>query len=265
VVEDGASEPATFAEKAQKLISTDDVAAVFDGWTSASRKAMLPVFERNKALLYYPVQFAGLESSPYIFYSWATTNSRSSRASKANKEIKAWAKANGMQIVGEDYRPLEHTEYATQINKIKSAKPDAVFNTLNGDSNVAFFKQLKDAGIGPDDIPIMSVSIAEEEVRGIGAKNLAGHLWRGTTTRRRRAPRTSALWPPTRRSSAPTASPRTRSRPATCRSTDRGRLRAGLPVGRVGQEGRQHEPREGRGRRQGPDLRRARGHGHRRR
>jgi urea transport system substrate-binding protein len=74
VVEDGASEPATFAEKAQKLISTDDVAAVFGGWTSASRKAMLPVFERNKALLYYPVQYEGLESSPYIFYSGATTN-----------------------------------------------------------------------------------------------------------------------------------------------------------------------------------------------
>jgi len=199
VVEDGASEPATFAEKAQKLISTDDVAAVFGGWTSASRKAMLPVFERNKALLYYPAQYEGLESSPYIFYSGATTNQQiipgleylkdKVKVAKlylvgsdyvfprtANKEIKAWAKANGMQIVGEDYTPLGHTEYATQINKIKSVKPDAVFNTLNGDSNVAFFKQLKDAGIAPKDIPVMSVSVAEEEVRGIGAKNLAGHL-----------------------------------------------------------------------------------------
>jgi urea transport system substrate-binding protein len=199
VVEDGASEPSTFAEKAQKLISTDKVAAVFGGWTSASRKAMLPVFERNKALLYYPVQYEGLESSPYIFYSGATTNQQiipgleylkdKAKVSKlylvgsdyvfprtANKEIKAWAKANGMQIVGEDYTPLGHTEYATQINKIKAKKPDAVFNTLNGDSNVAFFKQLKDAGIGPEEIPVMSVSVAEEEVRGIGAKNLAGHL-----------------------------------------------------------------------------------------
>ncbi len=74
VVEDGASDWPTFAEKAQKLISQDRVATVFGGWTSASRKAMLPVFERNKALLWYPVQYEGLESSPYIFYTGATTN-----------------------------------------------------------------------------------------------------------------------------------------------------------------------------------------------
>jgi urea transport system substrate-binding protein len=198
-VEDGASDPQTFAEKAQKLISVDKVATVFGGWTSASRKAMLPVFERNKALLYYPVQYEGLESSPYIFYSGATTNQqiipgleylKSEGVKKlfllgsdyvfpktANKEIKAWAKANGVDTsVGEEYTPLGNTEYSTIINKIKSAKPDAVFNTLNGDSNVAFFKQLKAAGIGPKDMPVLSVSIAEDEARGVGAKNLAGHL-----------------------------------------------------------------------------------------
>jgi urea transport system substrate-binding protein len=198
VVEDGASDWPTFAEKAQKLISVDDVAAVFGGWTSASRKAMLPVFERNKALLYYPVQYEGLEQSPYIFYSGATTNQQiipgleylKQKGVKrlflvgsdyvfprtANKEIKAWAKANGMQILGEQYSPLGHTEYGTLINKLKAAKPDAVFNTLNGDSNVAFFKQLKGAGISAKQMPVMSVSVAEEEVRGIGAKYLAGHL-----------------------------------------------------------------------------------------
>jgi urea transport system substrate-binding protein len=198
-VEDGASDPQTFAEKAQKLISVDKVATVFGGWTSASRKAMLPVFERNKALLYYPVQYEGLESSPYIFYSGATTNQQiipgleylKSKGVKklfllgsdyvfpktANKEIKAWSKANGVDTsVGEEYTPLGNTEYSTIINKIKSAKPDAVFNTLNGDSNVAFFKQLKAAGIGPKDLPVLSVSIAEDEARGVGAKNLAGHL-----------------------------------------------------------------------------------------
>lgn len=198
VIEDGASDWPTFAEKAQKLISADHVAAVFGGWTSASRKAMLPVFERNRALLYYPVQYEGLEQSPYIFYSGATTNQqiipgleylKETGVRKlflvgsdyvfprtANKEIKAWAAANDMEIVGEEYTPLGHTEYGTLITKLKGAAPDAVFNTLNGDSNVAFFKQLKDAGVSARDMPVMSVSVAEEEVRGIGPENVAGHL-----------------------------------------------------------------------------------------
>ena len=197
VVEDGASDWPTFAEKAQKLISTDNVAATFGGWTSASRKAMLPVFESNKALLYYPVQYEGLEASPYIFYSGATTNQQIIPALEylqrqgknrvfllgsdyvfprtANKVIKAWAQAHRMEIIGEEYTPLGATEYSTIINKIKAAEPDAVFNTLNGDSNVAFFKQLKAAGLSAEDLPVLSVSVAEEEVRGIGADNIAGH------------------------------------------------------------------------------------------
>jgi urea transport system substrate-binding protein len=197
-VEDGASDWPTFAEKAQKLISVNGVAAVFGGWTSASRKAMLPVFERNKALLYYPVQYEGLESSPDIYYTGATTNQQIIPAldylkaqgktklflvgsdyvfpRTANKEIKAYAAGNGMTIVGEEYTPLGNTEYATVVNKVKAASPDAVFNTLNGDSNVAFFKQLHSTGITAAQMPVMSVSIAEEEVRGIGADNIAGQL-----------------------------------------------------------------------------------------
>lgn len=81
-----------------------------------------------------------------------------------------------MEILGEEYTPLGHTEYSTLVNKIVDAKPDAVFNTLNGDSNVAFFKQLKSAGVTAEDTPVMSVSIAEEEVKGIGVDNIAGHL-----------------------------------------------------------------------------------------
>jgi urea transport system substrate-binding protein len=198
VVEDGASDWPTFAEKAQKLISQDKVATVFGGWTSASRKAMLPVFERNKALLWYPVQYEGLESSPYIFYTGATTNQQIVPAldylkeqgkksvflvgsdyvfpRTANKIIKAYAAANGMTVVGEEYTPLGHTEYSTVVNKLRQAKPDAVFNTLNGDSNVAFFKQLKSAGVTADAMPTVSVSVAEEEVVGIGPDNVAGHL-----------------------------------------------------------------------------------------
>jgi urea transport system substrate-binding protein len=144
------------------------------------------------------VQYEGLESSPYIFYTGATTNQqiipgldylKSVGKTKlflvgsdyvfprtANKEIKAYAAANGMQILGEEYSPLGHTEYSTLVNKLKGAKPDAVFNTLNGDSNVAFFKQLRAAGVTADTMPVMSVSVAEEEVKGIGPDNVAGHL-----------------------------------------------------------------------------------------
>jgi urea transport system substrate-binding protein len=197
VIEDGASDWPTFAEKAQKLISTDKVAATFGGWTSASRKAMLPVFERNKALLYYPVQYEGLEASPYIFYTGATTNQQIIPGLEflqedlkvktlflvgsdyvfprtANKEIKAWAKANGMTIVGEEYAPLGNTEYATTINKIKQANPDAVFQTINGDSNVAFWKQFKDSGLDAKKLPVISVSTAEDEVKGVGIENIVG-------------------------------------------------------------------------------------------
>ncbi|NAS23087.1 urea ABC transporter substrate-binding protein [Herbidospora sp. NEAU-GS84] len=197
VVEDGASDWPTFAEKANKLISQDKVATVFGGWTSASRKAMLPVFERHKALLWYPVQYEGLESSPYIFYTGATTNQqiipgldylKEQGKTKiflvgsdyvfprtANKIIKAYAAANGMTILGEEYTPLGHTEYSTLTNKVVQAKPDAVFNTLNGDSNVAFFKQLKSAGVTAESMPVLSVSVAEEEVTGIGVDNIVGH------------------------------------------------------------------------------------------
>lgn len=198
VTEDGASDWPTFAEKARKLLQQDQVATVFGGWTSASRKAMLPVFEELNGLLWYPVQYEGLESSPNIFYTGATTNQQivpavewllENRGTKffllgsdyvfprtANKIIKAQLEASGGETVAEEYTPLGHTDYSTVISKIKEAKPDVVFNTLNGDSNVAFFKQLKDAGISADDLTTLSVSVAEEEIRGIGTDVLEGHL-----------------------------------------------------------------------------------------
>jgi urea transport system substrate-binding protein len=196
VAEDGASEPTVFAEKAQKLISSDCVAAVFGGWTSSSRKAMLPVFERNNALLYYPVQYEGLESSKNIFYTGATTNQQiipgldyfKEKGVKslflvgsdyvfpqtANKEIKAYAAANGIEIKGEEYAPLGSTAFATIVAKVRDAGAGAVFNTLNGDSNVAFFKEYRNLGLTPATMPVMSVSIAEEEVGGIGVDNIVG-------------------------------------------------------------------------------------------
>jgi len=197
IIEDGASDWPTFAEKTKKLIQKDNVATIFGLWTSASRKAVLPVVEQNKGLLWYPVQYEGLESSPNIFYTGATTNQQiipavtwllQNKGKKfyllgsdyvfprtANKIIKEQLKAEGGTLVAEEYTPLGHTDYNTIISKIKKEKPDVVFNTLNGDSNVAFFKQLKDAGITASDLTTMSVSIAEEEVRGIGASVLEGH------------------------------------------------------------------------------------------
>ena len=198
ITEDGASEPTVFAEKAEKLIKSDCVAAVFGGWTSASRKAMLPVFEGNNALLFYPVQYEGLEASKNIFYTGATTNQQIVPAldylkeqgvtslflvgsdyvfpRTANKIIKAYAAANGIEIKGEEYTPLGDTEFSTIVNKVQASGADAVFNTLNGDSNVAFFKQYRNVGLSPETMPVVSVSIAEEEVGGIGLDNVVGQL-----------------------------------------------------------------------------------------
>ncbi|MFD5568636.1 urea ABC transporter substrate-binding protein [Streptomyces cadmiisoli] len=198
ISEDGASDWPTFAEKAQKLIQNDRVAATFGCWTSASRKAVKPVFEKNRSLLFYPVQYEGLEQSPYIFYTGATTNQQIVPAldylkgkglrklylvgsdyvfpRTANKIIQAYAEANGMTILGEDYAPLGSTEFSTIANKVKASKADAVFNTLNGDSNVAFFKEYKSAGLTAKSMPVVSVSIAEEEVKSIGTQYLAGQL-----------------------------------------------------------------------------------------
>jgi len=198
VIEDGASDWPTFAEKAKKLLQNDKVATVFGCWTSASRKAVLPVFEQNNGLLWYPVQYEGMEASPNIFYTGAAPNQQivpavdwllKNKGKKffligsdyvfprtANQIIKAQLAASGGELVAEEYTPLGYTDYSTIVNKIKAAQPDVVFNTLNGDSNVAFFKQLKDAGISAQDISTCSVSVAEEEIRGIGADNMKGHL-----------------------------------------------------------------------------------------
>jgi urea transport system substrate-binding protein len=199
VVEDGASDWPTFAERAERLITQQNVAVTFGGWTSASRKAMLPVFEEHQELLFYPVQYEGMESSPYIFYTGAAPNQQIVPALEylvteegvdelyllgsdyvfprtANQVIKAYAAEHDVEIVGEEYTPLGHTEYSTIITQIADAEPDAVFNTLNGDSNVAFFNQLSDASISAEDIPTLSVSVAEEQIRAIGPSTLEGHL-----------------------------------------------------------------------------------------
>ena len=190
IEEDGQSEPTVFAEKINKLLSEDEVAAVFGGWTSASRKAMLPVVEGAGGLLFYPVQYEGLEASENIYYTGATTNQQILPAMEflkaegvktlflagsdyvfprtANAIIKLYAAELGIEIVGEEYVPLDSDDWTTQVAKIAAAKPDFVFNTINGSSNVGFIKAYDEAGLGADSSPIISVSIAEEEAPAMG-------------------------------------------------------------------------------------------------
>ena len=199
IKEDGASDWPTFAEKATKLIDQDNVVTVFGCWTSASRKAVLPVFESKQHMLWYPVQYEGQECSQNVFYTGAAPNQQIEPAvdwllenkgnnfflvgsdyvfpRTANTIIKEQLAAKGGEVVGEDYLPLGDTEVTPIITKIKAALPDGgvIFNSLNGDSNVAFFKQMQGAGLGPDKYPVMSVSVAEEEVRQIGPEYLKGH------------------------------------------------------------------------------------------
>lgn len=190
VQEDGASEPTVFAEKATKLIQSDCVAAVFGGWTSSSRVAMRPVFKSLNNILFYPVQYEGLEADHNIFYTGATTNQQIIPAldflktekkiktiflagsdyvfpRTANKIIKQYAAANDIEVVGEEYQPLDQGAWGTAVDKIVSTKPDVVFNTINGDSNVAFLQAYDEKGLDASTAPIVSVSIAEEEAAAI--------------------------------------------------------------------------------------------------
>jgi urea transport system substrate-binding protein len=196
VVEDGASDPAVFAQKASKLLESDKVETVFGGWTSSSRKAMLPVFEKDAGLLWYPVQFEGNECSPNIMYSGAQPNQQILPAfdwakekgykkfflvgsdyvfpRTANLIVAKHIKSAGLTVSGEEYQPLGGTDFSGVIAKIRAAKPDVIFNTLNGDSNVAFFKQLAAAGLSPDKLPVMSFSIGEQEAKSMGPALVAG-------------------------------------------------------------------------------------------
>ena len=198
IEEDGASDPEIFAKKAEKLLSEDQVVTVFGCWTSASRKAVKPVFEEHFGLLWYPVQYEGMEASPNIMYMGASPNQQVVPAidycaenfgkrmyllgndyifpRTANKIIKAQLGSKQVECVGETYVPMGHSDFTSVIEEIKNIQPDVVINTLNGDSNIAFFGQLVDAGLTSDKLHVMSFSISEEEIRTIGAENLKGQL-----------------------------------------------------------------------------------------
>ena len=198
IQEDGASDWPTFAEKAKKLLASDHVAAIFGCWTSASRKAVLPVLEQLNGMLYYPTFYEGLEQSKNVIYTgqeatqqilasldWVqkTKGSKSfylvgsdyiwPRTSNkiARKHIEGHLQAS--KVVGEDYFPLGHTQFNSVINKIKLTKPDVIFTTVVGGSNVAFYKQLKAAGVDLSKQTLLTISVTEDEVEGIGGDNIA--------------------------------------------------------------------------------------------
>ena len=198
VVEDGESSPQVFAAKMQKLLNEDKVAAVFGCWTSASRIAVKPILEKQYGLLWYPLQYEGMEASPNIMYVGASPNQQIVPAvdycienigkrlfflgsdyifpRTAKKIIDAQLETYGIETVGEVFVPMGNSDFMDIIDQIKEAKPDIVLNALNGDSNLAFFHQYKENGITAEDIPVMSFSISEQEVQEIGADILEGHL-----------------------------------------------------------------------------------------
>lgn len=198
IEEDGASEPSTFATKVEKLIDSDGVSTIFGCWTSSSRKAVKPIVEDYNALLWYPVQYEGMESSPNIVYTGAAPNQQIVPAIEylldqgyknffllgsdyvfprtANMIITAQVEAAGAKVVGEEYADMDQTDFAAIIAKIEAAKPDIIINTLNGTGNVSFFKQMSEKNYTAETYPTMSFSIAEEEVATIGADILKGHM-----------------------------------------------------------------------------------------
>jgi urea transport system substrate-binding protein len=207
VTVDPASNWPLFAEKAKQLISQDKVAVVFGCWTSVSRKSVLPVFEQTNSLLFYPVQYEGEELSKNVFYTGAAPNQQAIPAVEylmskdggsakrwvllgtdyvyprtTNKILRAFLKSKGVADadIMEEYTPFGHSDYQTIIAKIKKfageGKKTAVVSTINGDSNVPFYKELGNQGLKATDVPVVAFSVGEEELRGVDTKPLVGHL-----------------------------------------------------------------------------------------
>lgn len=199
IQEDGASDWPTFAEKAKKLLASDHVAAIFGCWTSASRKAVLPVLEQLNGMLYYPTFYEGLEQSKNVIYTGQEATQQilagldwvnRTKGSKtfylvgsdyiwprtSNKIVRKHIEGHlqGCKVVGEDYFPLGHTQFNSVINKIKLTKPDVIYTTVVGGSNVAFYKQLKAAGVDLNKQTLLTISVTEDEIEGIGGENIAG-------------------------------------------------------------------------------------------
>src|SRR6478609_1641630 len=192
VVVDPASNWPLFADKAKELLLKDKVAAVFGCWTSVSRKNVLPVFEDNNGLLFYPVQYEGNEASKNVVYTGAAPNQQIIPAVEwlmgdkggkkknfyllgsnyifprtANLIVVKYLESKGIKPVAEKYTPLGHKDYATYVQDIKKEQPDVIFSTINGDSNVNFYNELANAGITAEQMPVVAVSVGEDELRGL--------------------------------------------------------------------------------------------------
>ncbi len=207
VVVDPASNWPLFAEKARQLLTQDKVAVTFGCWTSVSRKSVLPVYEELNGLLFYPVQYEGEEISKNVFYTGAAPNQQAIPAVEylmskdggsakrwvllgtdyvyprtTNKILRAFLKSKGVAEadIMEEYTPFGHSDYQTIIAKIKKfsseGKKTAVVSTINGDSNVPFYKELGNQGLKATDVPVVAFSVGEEELRGVDTKPLVGHL-----------------------------------------------------------------------------------------
>ncbi|WP_448683105.1 urea ABC transporter substrate-binding protein [Pseudomonas nicosulfuronedens] len=206
VVVDPASNWPLFAEKARQLLTQDKVAVVFGCWTSVSRKSVLPVFEELNGLLFYPVQYEGEEMSPNVFYTGAAPNqqaipaveylmSEDGGAAKrffllgtdyvyprtTNKILRAFLHSKGVadKDIQEVYTPFGHSDYQTivaDIKKFSAGGKTAVISTVNGDSNVPFYKELANQGLEATEVPVVAFSVGEEELRGIDTKPLVGNL-----------------------------------------------------------------------------------------
>jgi urea transport system substrate-binding protein len=207
VVVDPASNWPLFAEKARDLIQNQKVAVTFGCWTSVSRKSVLPVFEELNGLLFYPVQYEGEESSFNVFYTGAAPNQQAIPAVEylmgkeggqakrwvllgtdyvyprtTNKILRYFLHSKGVDDadIMETYTPFGHSDYQTIVSDIKkfgaAGKRTAVISTINGDSNVPFYKELGNQGLKAVDIPVVAFSVGEEELRGIDTKPLLGHL-----------------------------------------------------------------------------------------
>jgi len=197
IVADCRSDANYCAQQAEKLIAQDKVHALFGCWTSACRKAVKPVVEKHRHLLFYPVQYEGLEQSPDIIYTGAAPNQQlipmatwalQQRGKRvyligsdyvfprtANQIVKKLLLAQGGQLVAERYAPLGEQNLDAIVHEIAKQHPDFVLNTLNGDSNQHFFRALQQAGIRAEDIPVFSTSIAEAELAAIGPELMTGH------------------------------------------------------------------------------------------
>src|SRR6187551_373555 len=206
VVVDPASNWPLFAEKARELLQKDKVAVTFGCWTSVSRKSVLPVFEELNGLLFYPVQYEGEELSKNVFYTGAAPNQQAIPAVEylmskdgggakrfvllgtdyvyprtTNKILRAFLKSKGVQDkdIDEKYTPFGHSDYQTivaDIKKFSAGGKTAVISTINGDSNVPFYKELGNQGLKATDVPVVAFSVGEEELRGVDTKPLQGHL-----------------------------------------------------------------------------------------